>query len=352
MVTMDQTVPQSPEDGRPAAGPEAILQLGLGFWGSKTLLSAVELGLFTELAGGPLGGEELAVRLGLHPRAWRDFFDALVALGMLAREEGTYANTPETALFLDRSKPSYVGGMLEMSNARLFGFWGSLTDALRSGLPQNEVKHGGDFFGELYSDEDRLKDFLHAMTGLSAAAHKGIAAKFPWERYQTFVDIGCAEGGLAAELALSHRHLTGAGFDLPPAQGPFDEYVRSFGLEDRLRFQAGDFSADPLPEADVVVLGHILHDWGLEEKQALLAKAYAALPEGGAVIVSDAVIDDERRENAFGLLMSLNMLIETEGRNYTPAEYSAWLEEAGFRHVETVWFDAPAANGAVIGRKP
>jgi hypothetical protein len=315
-----------------APTPEGILSLGLGFWGSKTLLSAVELGVFTALTDGPLAGAELADRLDLHPRSWRDFLDALVSLGMLARDDGGYCNTPETALFLDRSKPSYIGGMLEMANARLYPFWGSLTEALRTGRPQNEARYGGDFFGQLYRDPDRLKQFLHAMTGLSTGAHKAIAAKFPWQRYRTFVDVGCAEGGLPVELTLAHEQLTGVGFDLPPCAPHFDDYVRSFGLEHRLRFQAGDFFADPLPQANVLVLGHILHDWNLEEKQTLLEKAHAALPDGGAVIVFDAVIDDHRRQNAFGLLMSLNMLIETPaGFDYTGADCQEWLRKAGFR---------------------
>src|SRR3954462_4131944 len=132
--------------------PEAILQLGLGFWGSKTLLSAVELGVFSELAGDPLEAEELREPLALHPRSARDFFDALVALGMLERKDGRYSNTPATDLFLDRAKPSYVGGLLEMANARLFGFWNSLTEGLRTGEPQNEGKVGEDFFAALYAD--------------------------------------------------------------------------------------------------------------------------------------------------------------------------------------------------------
>src|SRR6266540_5210035 len=192
------------DDTQAVLTPERILQLGLGFWGSKTLLSAVELGVFTHLGEGALPRSELAARLELHPRSSRDFLDALVALGMLERDDGLYSNTPETALFLDRSKPSYTGGMLEMANARLYPFWSSLTEALRNGRPQNEAKHGGDFFAELYRDPDRLKQFLRAMTGLSTGAHKAIAAKFPWERYRTFVELGCAEGGLPVELALAH----------------------------------------------------------------------------------------------------------------------------------------------------
>jgi len=165
-----QTVVGPADDAEATTTPEQILQLGLGFWGSKTLLSAVELGVFTELGKSPLPGEELAARLDLHPRSWRDFFDALTALGMLEQDDGVYRNTPETARFLDRSKPSYIGGLLEMANARLYPFWSSLTEALRTGRPQNEAKHGGDFFAELYHDSGRLRQFLHAMTGLSMGA--------------------------------------------------------------------------------------------------------------------------------------------------------------------------------------
>jgi hypothetical protein len=345
-----QTVVGPADDAETITTPEGILQLGLGFWGSKTLLSAVELGVFTELGKSPLPGEELAARLDLHPRSWRDFFDALTALGMLERENGVYRNTPETALFLDRSQPSYVGGLLEMANARLYPFWSSLTEALRTARPQNEAKHGGDFFGELYQDSGRLKQFLHAMTGLSLGAHKAIAAKFPWDRYHTVVDLGCAEGGLLVELALAHSHLAGVGFDLPPVQPHFDDYVRALGLQERLRFHAGDFFAAPLPDADVYVMGHILHDWNLEEKQGLLAETYAALPKDGALIVFDAIIDDERRQNAFGLLMSLNMLIETPaGSDYTGADCQAWLREAGFRDTHVQHLAGP--DSMVVGIK-
>jgi len=328
------TAPQAATlESGPQVTPDAIMQLGLGFWGSKTLLSAIELGVFSELAGvGPLEGEALRERLGLHPRSTTDFFDALVALGMLEREDGRYANTPATELFLDRAKPSYMGGMLEMANARLYGFWGSLTEGLRTGAPQNEAKEGGDFFGALYADPERLAQFAHAMSAISGGAGQAIAAKFPWQDRGSVVDIGCAEGAVPVQIALAHEHITGGGFDLPPLEPIFDAYVAQFGLGDRLTFSTGDFFADPLPEADVLVMGHILHDWDLDEKRLLLQKAYDALPDGGALIVYEAIIDDERRSNAFGLLMSLNMLIETPGGfDYTGADCRAWMEEAGFR---------------------
>ena len=312
--------------------PAAIMQLGLGFWGSKTLLSAVELGVFTELADGPLGRDELVARLGLHRRAAADFLDALVALDMLERHDGLYRNTPETDLFLDRGKPSYLGGLLEMANARLYPYWGWLTDALRTGEPQNEARTGGDFFGALYSDPERLRQFLRAMTGLSTGASTAIAARFPFERYETVLDVGCAEGGLLVQLGQTHGHLRGTGFDLPAAAEPFADYVRAAGLDDRIGFVAGDFFRDLLPKADVVTFGHILHDWALDEKLRLLRSAYDALPDGGAVIVFESIIDDDRRTNAFGLLMSLNMLIETpNGFDYTTADCRGWLADVGFR---------------------
>lgn len=312
--------------------PEHILQLGLGFWGSKTLLSAVELGLFTELAARPLDGEALRQKLGLHERAALDFFDALVALSMLVKRGGKYANAPETDLFLDRAKPSYIGGMLEMSNSRLYPFWGSLTTALKTGSPQSEARTGENFYDALYRDPAAVKNFLQAMTGISMGACLAVAKKFPWKKYKTFTDIGSAQGALAVQLLLAHPHLNGTGFDLPVCQPIFEEYVRSLGLQDRVRYRAGSFYNDPFPEADVITMGHILHGENLEDKCKLIRKAYEALPKGGAYIVFEELIDDERKKNAFALLMSLNILIETPGGfNCTGADYRKWIHEAGFR---------------------
>ncbi|AET88977.1 O-methyltransferase family 2 [Burkholderia sp. YI23] len=311
--------------------PQRVLQIGMGFWASKALLPAVALGVFTELANGPRTADELAQALELHPRAKLDFLDTLVALDLLTREDGRYANATDAGFFLDRNKPSYVGGLLEMANARLYPFWGSLTEALRTGLPQNEAKHGGNLFEALYSDPVRLRGFLQAMSGVSMGAAQAIARQFPWSEYRTFIDIGAAQGALPVQVALAHPHLTGGGFDLPVVGPVFEDYVAAHGLQDRLHFYPGDFFADACPSADVLVMGHILHDWNLTQKLELLAKCHAALPPGGCLIVYDAIIDDERRRNAFGLLMSLNMLIETPGGfDYTGAQCCAWMKEAGF----------------------
>ena len=321
------------EDATHGPDPGPIMQLGLGFWGSKTLLSAIELGVFTELGGGPERFDALTGRLGLHERRARDFLDGLVALGMLERDGDRYANTPSTDLFLDRNKPSYIGGMLEMANARLYGFWGSLTEALRTGQAQNETKHGAaNPFEAIYADPATLAGFLKAMTGISRGIALAIADRFPWADHETYFDLGTAQGDMPVQVALAHPHISGGGMDLPVVAPHFEAHVAANGLTDRLRFEPGSFFTDPLPRADVLSMGHILHDWNLEEKMTLLSRAYDALPEGGALIVFDSMIDDERRRNAFGLMMSLNMLIETPGGfDYTGADCQRWMREVGFR---------------------
>jgi hypothetical protein len=330
--------------------PDRILQTGLSFWASKTLLSAVEMALFTELARQPGDVESLRDRLNLHPRSARDFLDALVALRFLERNDGVYRNTAETSLFLDKAKPSYIGGILEMANNRLYPYWGELTTALRSGEPQNESKGGLDPFAALYAAPAKLKEFLRAMSGVSRGANLAIAAKFPWKDYGSCADIGTAQGDLVSQIALAHPHLRGIGVDLPATQPVFEDYVASLGLAERVTFHGGDFFQDDLPTADVLLFGHILHDWDLETKRMLLRKAYAALPEGGAVIVYDAIIDDERKENAFGLLMSLNMLIETPGGfDYTGADCIEWMKEVGFRDCRVEHLVGP--DSMVVGVK-
>ena len=335
--------------GQPS--PEHIIQVGLGFWASKALLSAVEMEVFTELAKRPEDLETLRGRLGLHPRSAHDFFDALVALGFLQRVDGKYQNTPEPDLFLDKHKPSYMGGMLEMSNKRLYRFWGNLTEALRTGQLQNEAKGGGTpFFEALYADPRRLKGFLKAMSGLSRGANLAIAAKFPWKDYRTLVDVGTAQGDTIVQIASAHPHLSGIGFDLAEVGPVFEEYVEENGLSGRVKFIPGSFFTDPIPKADVITMGHILHDWDLEEKKAIIAKAYEALPVGGAYIVYESLIDDDRSKNAFGLLMSLNMLIETPGGfDYTGADCQGWMKQAGFRETRVEHLAGP--DSMVVGIK-
>ncbi|WP_457651234.1 methyltransferase [Rhodocaloribacter sp.] len=327
--------------------PGRIMQTATAFWASKVLLTAVEFDLFTTLGDGTMTAPQLGDALGLHPRGTYDFFDALVALKFLDREgdepEGRYENTLETAAFLDKNSLSYIGGLPEMLNARLFGFWNDLGTALKTGAPQNEIKiHGKPMFEELYSSEARLGQFLEAMTGFQAANFHQLAGKFDFSRYRTVSDIGGALGLLSRIVGSHHEHLTFTTFDLPPVAPHAQKHVDAAGMTDRITVAAGDFFVDDLPPADVITMGNILHDWNLEKKKILIRKAYEALPEGGALIAIENLIDDARRENAFGLLMSLNILIELgDGFDYTGADFRAWGAEAGFTRFEVIPLAGP-----------
>lgn len=330
--------------------PERILQTGFGFWASKTLLAAITAGLFTELGKGPLDAPALAERLGWKARSAQEAFDALVSMGMLEKEDGLYRDTEETALFLDRAKPTYMGGILEMADARLYRFWGDLGEALRTDKPQNEAKHEtGDHFATLYADPERLKGFLKAMTGISAGTAQALA-KLPWEGVTTVMDVGCAEGIVPATLARTHGHLRGIGFDLPPVKPHFEAFAAAQGLRERLSFHGGDLFQEPLPKADAIIMGHMLHWADLDGKRLMLKRAFEALPTGGRLLVYDNILDEGRSQNTFGFLMSLNMLIETPGgREYTGSECEAWMRETGFSKARTQPLMGPAS--VVIGVK-
>jgi O-methyltransferase domain/Dimerisation domain len=312
--------------------PDRIIQLGYAFRESKALLTAVELGVFTALAQGPLDLATLGKAVKIDARGARDFFDALVALHMLERDaDGRYANAPDTDLYLDRNKPNYIGGELVHFSTRVYPHWSLLTPALRTGAPQSNTNQTGSYTAA-YADPEALENFLKGMTGGSLPSAKALAAKFPWHRYRSLVDIGTAQGCLPVQIALAHPHIAAGGFDLPLIGPHFERYVAGHDLTARVKFHPGDFFHDPFPTADVVVLGRILHNWDLPTKTMLLAKAYAALPDGGAAIVYERFIDDERRTGAAALLMSLNMLIMTTGGfDFTAADCIGWMREAGFR---------------------
>jgi hypothetical protein len=316
-----------------------ILEVGMGFWPSKTLLSAVELGLFTELAKGAMSGDQIGDRLGLHPRAVYDFLDGLVAMRFLERDgdgaEARYRNTAEAAAFLDANRPAYVGGLLEMLNARLYGFWADLTEALKTGQPQNELKRSGtSFFGELYSDPARLEQFMRAMAGISLDSFDALAERFDFSVYRTMCDVGGATGQLCVTLARRYPQLSCTTFDLPVVAPIAAKAVAAAGLSDRISVASGDFLVDSLPRADVVVMARVLHDWNLDTKMQLVRSAYEALPDRGAFIVVESLIDDARRENVAGLMMSLNMLIEFgDAFDYTGADFGEWCRQVGFREV-------------------
>jgi hypothetical protein len=319
-----------------AQDPSPILQTAFGFWSSKALLTAVEMGVFTKLANRRLTGAELGSELGLHARGTKDFFDALVAMKFLGREgngpSARYFNTPSGLMYLDERSPRYVGGIMVMLNARLFKYWHDLPEGLRTGKPQNEVKHGQKtIFEELYAELPKLEQFMGAMTGLSRINFEAFAEKFNFAPFKTLCDIGGATGLLSIEAAKRHPHLKCISFDLPPVEPIAHKSIAAAGLANRITTASGDFFKDPLPKADMITMGMILHDWNLEKKLHLIRAAYEALPAGGALVAIEALIDDARRENVFGLLMSLNMLIEFgDAFDYSGEDFREWCSEVGF----------------------
>lgn len=328
--------------------PEAIMQIGMGFMASKALLAAVELELFTVLGTSRRSAAEIGDRLALHPRALHDFLDTLVSVGMLDRDgdgpDARYGNTADTAVFLDKNQPSYIGGILEMANDRLYPFWGNLTAALRTGEQQNEAKHGDDLFATLYSDEARLEQFMRAMQGIQMGSFMALPEVVDFSGVATFCDVGGANGTLAAVVAQRHPHVSAVTFDLPPVRPIAERHLSALGVADRVTALAGDFFVDDLPRADVITMGNVLHDWDEDQKRTLIAKAYDAVNDGGRFIAIENVIDDERRHHTFGLLISLNMLIETSGGfDYTGAQFDRWCRDAGFTRTEVVPLAGPAS---------
>jgi hypothetical protein len=332
-----------------ALTPARIMEVGMAFWPSRVLLSAVKLGVFTELGKGARTGDGLREALGLHPRSNPDFFDTLVALRFLEREgdgeAANYKNTTETALFLDRNSPAYMGGFLEMAHDRLYPFWGNLVDGLKTGKAQNETKDGGKgLFEELYSQPERLEQFMDAMAGISVGNFQAFAQKFDFSKYKTLTDVGGATGLLSMLVAKQNPHMTCTTTDLPAAVAIATSKIAEAGMSDRVAAEPVDFFTDAIPPADVVTMGMILHDWNLEKKMMLIRKAYDALPDGGAFVVIENIIDDARRENAFGLMMSLNMLIEFgEAFDFSGADFDGWCKEVGFKRTEVIHLAGPAS---------
>lgn len=308
--------------------PKPILELGTAFFAARALQAAVELGLFAALRDEPATEPELRERLGLNERGARDFLDALVALGLLTREEGRYGNSPLAAAYLDPERDSYIGGWM------LYPVWSRLTAGLRTGQPQAQGLGDDGSFPRIHGDEAFFADFTAAMDAYTGTLGPELASAFNWGDYKEFTDVGGARGNLTAALVRAHPHLDGAVFDLPNLEPLFTEHMAKLGLTGQIRFRAGNFFAEPLPQTQVIVFGHVLHDWDVSERRQLIQKAFDALPAGGALLVYDRMMDDDRRVRALSLLGSLNVLLVTPGGSeYTAADGRSWLLEAGFSDI-------------------
>lgn len=331
--------------------PESIMQIGTGFWASKILLSAINFQLFTLLAERKtMTAQEIKALLNFKctDRNVFDFLDALVVFGFLSREglleTAQYSNSMNADFFLDKNKPSYIGGILEMMNNRLYGFWGNLEEGLMTGQAQNEAKTGEDFFGLIYQDPNKLKEFVNAMSGIQMGNFMSFAKTFDFSKYKTLTDVGGSAGLLSIMVAKNQEHMSCVTFDLPQVEPIAKSTIDQFKLSDRVKTVGGNFFENEIPKADVVVMGNILHDWDEENKIMLMKKAYEALPEGGAFVAIEGIIDDERKKNVFGMMMSLNMLIETgKGFDYTFSDFNKWAKIVGFKSTAIIPLTGPSS---------
>lgn len=327
---------------RSAHVPAVVADLGLAFCGSKLLLAALELGVFTALADGPLDETDLRPRLGLHERGARDFLESLVALGLLVRHGHAYANTPEVAGLV--RGPAYAAGFLDGANHVLYPAWGGLSTALRTGAPQAD----GDLDGML-RDPGRQRMYLAMMDGLSAPLAPVLATAIDWSDVTTVADVGGARGNLVTLLLAAHPHLRGVVFDRPQNGDPCAEHTAAAGVGDRVAFHGGDFFTDPLPAADVMVVGHVLADFSEDRRRALIGSAFRALPPGGTLLVYDPMPADEN-PSLPSLVASLHMLVMTSaGAGYRPSRCLSWMTDAGF--VRTSTRPLPLGNGLVVAHK-
>jgi hypothetical protein len=342
---------------QPAAAPvlpsaTPLMALSTGFWAFKTLAAAHELDLFSRLAGGASTSvAELSGALGLDPRPADMLLTGCTSLGLLEKTGERYRNSALSETYLVRGNPHYFGGWVEMADKRLYAGWGKLTEALLTNRPTtwDPATQSSLFDG---ADPKMLAYFWEAMHSLSTMSARKLGEAVDFTRFRRLLDIGGGSGAYCIELCKQYGGLNATVFDLPHVAEIAAGKIAEADMSERVGAAGGDFF-DRLPDGhDAHLLSMILHDWDENKNRALLERSFAALPRGGAVIITELLVNDDKTGPAPAALMSLNMLIETEGRNYTPAEYTIWLQDAGFRRVETIWFDAPAVNGAVIGYKP
>jgi 3-hydroxy-5-methyl-1-naphthoate 3-O-methyltransferase len=321
----------------------------------KTLASAHELEIFKRLSDtGGATANDLARALGIGERPAEMLLTGCSALGLLQKKNGRYRNSPLAEEYLVPGKPYYFGGILEMWDKRLFLAWHKLTEALGTNRP---TAWDPDRQQSLFDGADPLmiSHFWEGMHSMTISTAKALGKAVDLRRFRNLLDVGGGSGAMDIELCKQYRRLRAAVYDLPNVVEIASAKVSQAGMADRIRTVAGNFFADAsYPDGhDLILLSMIMHDWSEAQNRQILRKCYEALPNGGAVVICELLVNDEKTGPMGGALMSLTMLIDTrDGRNYTAREYASWLKEIGFRKIRTVRFKAPGADGAVIGEKP
>src|ERR1041385_4579418 len=350
---MGTSLAELKQESHPAITPIPLMQLATAFWGFKTLATAIDMDLFTTFSTSPMTPQECAQWFRIAERPAEMLLTGCAGLGLLCKRKGRYCNTPLAEKFLVRTGRYYFGGFVSMLNQRLYSGWDKLPEALSTNRPTtwDPNQQRSMFEG---ADPAMMETFWQAMHSLSIFTGRALGEAVDFSAFRKLLDVGGGSGAFDIELCLRYPNLSATVYDLPFVTEIAEGRVARSGLSDRITTRSGDFFADPkYPPHDVILLSMIMHDWSEQEDRAILRKCYEALEPGGAIVISELLVNDEKTGPAPAALMSLNMLIETVGgRNYTPAEYRAWLEDIGFREVRVVWFEAPGANGAVIGYKP
>jgi len=340
---------------RPGVSVMPLMELTTGFWAFKTLAAALELDVFSRLSGTKgATAADLARALGIAERPAEMLLTGTAALGLVQKRNGRYRNSPIAEEYLVPSKPYYFGGFVDMLDKRLYPAWGRLTEALRTNQPTSwDPKKHQSLFET--ADPVMLSHFWEAMHAISSSTARALGRAVDFKPFKWLLDVGGGSGAFDIELCRRYRHLRATVYDLPHVAAIAAAKARQAGLGDRVATAGGDFFADrSYPEGhDVILLSLIMHDWSEEDDRKIVGKCYEALPSGGALIICELLVNNQKTGPAPAALMSLNMLVETlGGRNYTAAEYGTWLRDAGFRRIRTVRFQAPGADGAVIGYKP
>lgn len=334
-------------------GIQKIQQWLGGYAATQILLCSDELGVFEALRENGRDLADLASRLQLPEPSLERLLIAASALGLLLREGDTFSLTPLAQAHLLRG-PGYAGGMFHHVKHHLYPLWHHLDDAIRENRAQWSKLPGGDArpFESMYRDPRSLAGFMEAMFSHTSAGTRALLEQngFDFGRFRHVLDLGGASGGFLIPVLQQFPALQATIFDLPPVEPIARANAERFGLADRLGFLAGDFFRDPLPTgADLIVLGHILHDWNRQDGTLLLRKIVEALPSGGAIFVNEFFLNESKDGPVMPACLNLTMLVATQGEEHTPSEYEQWLREAGFARTET-WQDA-LARGYVVGWK-
>jgi acetylserotonin N-methyltransferase len=331
--------------------PSIVLDLLQAFRRSKVMFAGVSLGVFDALAGGPKPLTDLAAKLGANAGALERLLDACVGLQLLRRNGSNYENTPVATEYLTSTGPRRLTGYISRSNDMMWQLWSNLEGAIQEGTPRWKQTYGweGPIFSHFFKTEEDKREFLLGMHGFGLISSPHVVGAFDLGRFRKLVDLGGATGHLAIAACRRYPNLRAAVFDLPEALPLAREIVGASDVSDRIELVGGDFFADPLPEADLFAVGRILHDWSEDKVLKLLVKIYERLPPGGALLIAEKVLWDDKSGPGWAQMQNLNMLVCTEGKERTVGEYEALLTQVGFADVAGCRTDSPL--DAVLARK-